>query len=40
MLDFLDEQQAALISQMHSKGCPDVIEFALKSKSSIVALHS
>ena len=40
MLDFLHEQQAALISQMHRKGCPDVIEFALKSKSSIVALHS
>ena len=40
MLDFLHEQQATLISQMHRKGCPDVIEFALKSKSSIVALHS
>ena len=40
MLDFLHEQQATLISRINTKGCPNVMEFSLKSKSSIVALHS
>ena len=34
MLDFLHEQQATLISQINTKGRPNVIEFVLKSKSS------